>query len=417
MKALLFANVGSDTNGYYHVGDEAMFLEQARFYQENFPSIQLFSFVSLLSPVMNEITQQEGSPWPNTVPWARRYLLTILFKTWLWTKFKIFRFSPEQFRFIQLIMDMDVIHFTGGGFLTTECGAWFYYALIILGVAKFCDKPVFLASQSIGPFSWLDRQFAIRLLDAAQIIILREPTDFTKLELQRQGLTKPEILKSVDAAYFLPLSQQSVPHHNSAFRIGLSLHSRADNLAKLKVLIELACHELLLHHPKIELVLIPHILNEKGDYDLAEMKSILTDLPKEIQVMLPNFSKAAKSSISIAEVVKAYTSNCDLIISSRYHGLIFGLSLAIPCIALSDGKYQIMKNSAALQFGFGHQFQKYLVNVQAASAQNDIVTTLNWVLTHTEQIHQQLKTQNQKLQQIQRLNDMILAKKINKTLI
>ena len=52
-----------------------------------------------------------------------------------------------------------------------------------------------------------------------------------------------------------------------------------------------------------------------------------------------------ESGSTPAEVVKLATANMNVVISSRYHGLVFALSSNVPALAINYDKYYSVKNN------------------------------------------------------------------------
>ncbi len=408
-KALLFANVGSDTNGYFHVGDEAMFWETVRFYRLHFPKVQLSSLVSLQTTSKGSITQQQGLGWPDKKRPALIYLIKLLFKTWIFAHFRLSLFTPEQAEFVQLIERQDLIHFVGGGNLTSECGHWFYYALLVAGVSNLLRKPVVLSSQTIGPFStFLDKKLCLTILSKAVSVTLRSADHHQQVQLVKAGLKCPVIRTSLDAAYFLnpeEIKEKKLKHSPATLRIGISLHTRGNNQSQLQALLRTVVEKLLESDRRIELILLPHIFNRAGEFDSLFLSSITQHLPATVSLIEPNFFSKERSPEELSQFVKGLTGTCDFVLSSRYHGLIFALSQSIPCISLTDGKYQTMKNIDALRFLFPRTYKHFAVELNHPKAFKQLVTATGMILRNQVQLQHRMKLRNTKLMRLRWKNE------------
>lgn len=399
MRVLLFANVGTDENGYYHVGDEAMFLEMLRWYRSCVPTAQLSALVSLPLQYGSDVEETRGLGWPDTKAKALPYFLKLILKTAIFARFNFSLFTPEQKSFIEYLRRQDVIHFTGGGNLTSECGHWFYYALFVAGSARLLGKPVVMTSQTIGPFhSWIDQKIAIWILNMVQSITLREFSGEQQKWLRGLGLTRPLLSRSLDVAYFLPAScvveDSSFDREKTTMRVGLALHSRKDNAQELKGMVIESMRQLAQKYEHLEVILLPHILNAHGDWDTKFMQEIASALPSSIRVVSPDYFSLVKDKAKIAHFVKECTGTCDVVISSRYHGVIFALSQNVPCIAITDGKYQTMKNLEALRFLFGDHAENFLISLDELSPKSLLVKKLYILLSRRSQIHGYLYKRN-----------------------
>lgn len=402
MNVLLFANVGTDKHGYYHVGDEAMFLEWYRLYRQFLPQTKLFALVSLPSYQNLQLTEQEGLPWPNNATYARTDFFKMLLKLYIQRIFHLSFFTMEQKSFIELIRQQDLIHFTGGGNLTSECGHWLYYALLVITVAYTFDIPVILTSQTIGPFSsWIDSTLTALVLNTVKIITLRVTTDSQQKQLRAIGIRNPLVMHSLDAAYSLPKTKTPahsiLPRKKNSVRIGISLHERGKNATLLESLLISMLTALQNEHRHIELLLLPHILDAKQNWDTEFMQRITANVDPKISILSPSYTTLVQNRSEIAGLIKAYTSTCDVVISSRYHSLIFALSENIPCISLVDGEYQTMKNAEAMCCFFDDPNQ-YLIPIQVAFAGKRLLSMTRRLIASGANVKQELQKRNQRLQ-------------------
>lgn len=396
-RILLFANTGTDKDGFIHVGDEAMLLEFYRFYRERFPAFQLSSLVSEPLYPHFELEERRGLGWPATKSEARIYMLKLLFKCAVWKHVKISLFTQEQQEFVEYLDSHDLIHFTGGGNLTSECEQWFYYALFVSACSTLLGKPVILTSQTIGPFSsWIDKTLAVTILNRVKNITLREFSGEQKAHLQREGLRRPEIGNSLDAAYFLPalagLERQTEFKRSTTVRIGLSIHPYKKNTTKIRELVHAFLERIVQEEGQIEVLLLPHILNRKREYDEQFMESVVAGLPKTVKIIAPNYYGYVKNTADVTAAVKAATATCDLILSSRYHGVIYALSEAVPVLTLVGGEYQCMKNIEALRHVFREEANRFLTLVQR-------VENKDILLRQAENVRKSLRPISQKIRQ------------------
>ncbi len=403
MKVLLFANVGTDYHGYYHVGDEAMFLEISHFYASNFPKATVSALVSLPIHRNQKLIQRRGSGWPDKKLPALKYFLTFNFKTLIWRKFGISFFTEEQQSYIQFIQTQDFIHFTGGGNLSSECEHWFYYALFVISTAKMLVKPVILTSQTIGPFSsWIDVFIATRVLNTVDSITLREHSDIQEKNLKRLGIRHPRFLRSLDAAYFLPvspeISETSFRLKKKVLRIGLSLHERENNAKVLEKILNSALLPITKKNTPVEILLLPHMLNQHDEWDTAFMQKLIKGLPATFSIIIPTYTSLVNNKLEFATQIKALTNTCNLVISSRYHGVVFSLSQNVPCISIVDGEYQHIKNLEALRFLFDEDAESFIIDAHDPEAKRKVQTLIRTTLKTLPQIRKKLRSRNAILQ-------------------
>lgn len=397
MKVLLFADIGTDWQGYYHVGDEAMFLQSVEFYQEFYPHAKLHALTSLPSHADLPISERRGLPWPQTLWAARLYFIKLVVKTLCYKIFRRSFFTSEQQNFIKFLFSQDLVHFTGGGNLTSECKHWMYYALTVACLSSLLNKPVLLSSQTIGPFSsWIDTRIAVWVLNMTDHIWLRTHTPQQSLWLQKAGVHPSKLSQSLDAAYFL-LPLRTNRKISKKFRIGLSLHDHHQSEEAQRSLLQ-QCIKIALQKQHIELVLLPHVGNNNGKWDLEWMKKVIRELDPTISIDSPlEEIKHLSTTTTITCLTKSYTKSCNVVITSRYHGTIFALSQAIPCLSLISGEYQWMKNIEAYSFLFGSRASFFCIQSTDPQAKKKISHTFEYILLHHDELKHKLHKKNKVL--------------------
>ena len=400
MKVLLFGNIGTDKLGYYHVGDEAMFQAVYHFYHKYLPSVKLGTLVSSSLYKNSKLDERLDIPWPEDVISARLYFYKLIFKSYLLKYFKISLFSPAQQQFVRFVRSHNLIHLFGGGYLTSECGGWMYYGLLMIKLGSIFRIRTILTSHTIGPFNnMVDRQISRSVLNTASYISLRTESDLQTDDLIKQGIVNPSIFTSLDAAYFLE-TDTSLSHNfakqRAVLRVGLSLHGTSKDIHLLQQLLITNLTKLS-QKRKIEVMLLPHIIHEQIPWDLSFMQSVLSTLPSSIKVITPKYSSHSKDLSGIARMVKGLTSTCDIAISTRYHGVVFALSQSIPCLSIISNRYQVMKNSEALRFVFGENINPYLFSLHDQATVTNFARSLSILATNHKSVSSYISKQNQKL--------------------
>lgn len=335
MNILLFANIGTSIDGFYHIGDEAMFLETYRWYQKHHPKDTITIFSSLpnhqnlkLVELTNEIDLSKTN---------KKYLLKILVKNFLYKYFNINLLTSIEIDLTNIIKKQDRIHFCGGGNLTSLFQNWLYYSLIIISVAKIYKKEIILTSQTIGPFNLVDKIITSILLFGTK------------------NVTRGN--QMLDAAYSLSVTSNFKLPPKKYLRIGLSLHdwknSTNFNLELLKTLTVLNTKQ------KIEIVLIPHVLNcYINDCDMGYMQKLFAN--SNLSIVKPNIKDILNSKPNASNTIKKLTASCDLLITTRYHGIIFALSCNVPVLTYVSDNYYSDKNIKALKIYYKNDYYKYL---------------------------------------------------------
>lgn len=398
MNVLLFANVGTDWHGFYHVGDEAMFYETVQWYRKLKPTAKLSAFVSLPSHHHLGITEYIGLPWPdNNGPAARAYCLKLMCKAVVLKFSGVSIFSHEQYDFIQHIRSQERVHFTGGGNITSLFVPWLYYSFLVIFIAWLYGKEVILASQTIGPLRGIDRVAAFFLLNMPQQIWIREPVR-TSLSLRRFAIFKPRIENMLDAAYTLDSgSQMHVPRFKKKITLGLSLHSWKHYGSDMQKMVARMLCTLHKKHP-LTIVLIPHLFSQDPRaWDLGFMQEIVEKLPANIPVIVPTYQQLCFAEREPAIAIKGLSQRVDVLIASRYHGLVFGLQGNVPCLTFMADEYYNQKNEQLFAF-YGRERFLNMLDIDGNFHKN--MKRLETVLANLSQEKEHLKRRNASLKKM-----------------
>ena len=235
--------------------------------------------------------------------------------------------------------EFDVAFISGGGNL---CSSWpdlFGQRIAVLKTALARGKRALVVGQTIGPhLEPLQRAALAEALSRASLVGVRE---HYSLELVR-GLGVPEdrVLFQLDDAFFLPNSNVSCPDRY----VALTIHEcvRPDGtLAPLGLLArrleEFAqateCRYLFLPHQHFE---------DPPIRDVSIANGLLRHLPDGLLTI---------SGCSAPRDVARLTRGAEMVVSTRYHPIVFGLSGFVPGIGLHFDEYTRVKLSGALAHG------------------------------------------------------------------
>lgn len=355
MNILLFANIGTWSNKYYHVGDEAMFLTTLEWYQKEHNDYQISCLTSLPNHQDRNI-EEIIHPLPANYYNSKTFLKFII-KLFFLKRFKKNFFNVFEQKILKLIKQQDIIHLTGGGHLNSIYFDWLYYSLSIILISKFFKKKVFITSHSLGPFNIKDLLLSSSVLNKVDKIILREPVNF--LTRLKYLLFFTKISGKIDSGYFLKKKPIKIENKNH-LRIGISIHKFINNKDQYKNLLEVL--DKISKNRKIEILTIPHIITtSEEEHDDYFMNNLVGNL-HNIKIIKLSKNLLLKTKGEIAEKINYATSTCDIIITTRYHGLIFSLANSIPCFCLFNDKYYKQKFIGALKFLYKkNQYEKFLV--------------------------------------------------------
>lgn len=412
MKVLLFANIGGSEMGFYHAGDESMFFETYRLYRKHFPSALITVLSSYPSHAYLKINELVNLRFPEKNNAARIYFIKFAIKVFIWKATKKQYFHPEQFTFVKTINQQDRIHFTGGGNITSLFVHWLYYSLFIIFLGWILKKDIVLTSQTIGPFTGIDRLSASLVLNLPRLIGLRRNIK-SKYELLKYGIFKPLVFGMTDAAYTLSKKTlYKLPPQKSDLRIGLSVHDWMDYGTKTdKVIVDLI--QRISKKYKLEIILIPHLFTiNPHDWDSGFMANISLKFPKKVKVINLNYKELTQSSLEPAVTIKYLSANIDILITSRYHGLIFALSENVPCMTFVFKQYYKIKNNGVLEMLYGANKQKYQIDLNKSINFKENAEMLEKIIDNLDEEKHYLKKKNAEINksQLNRLLEQIITK-------
>lgn len=390
-KILLFADIGGhEQQRYYHVGDEAMFYETYLWYKNNHPDWK-FSALTWSEKQDRYLNFQPHLFWSQKPSWL--FFLFFIVKVFIYKVFNLSLFSTSEFAWFSTVINNDVIHFTGGGNLSSNFRKWLYYCFLVLLITKVFNKKVILTSQTIGPFNKIDLQIAKVLFDQASVIGIRSkinPQDF----FNDLNISQSKLISMLDSAYTRQNNKNKKKPRNY-FLVGLSIHEWQNSSKKTRQLINSLIKKIRKKY-QIRIILIPHHLtiNGAGD-DMTFMSKMLSSAKINRKTWSLFCQKISKHTVP-ANLIKSITSKVDLLITSRYHGLVFALSQNVPAIALNYDRYYQIKNNGILEMIYDNNSQNYSIELQDENALLNMFAKCDQLLRNNFQEKAKLAKINEK---------------------
>jgi polysaccharide pyruvyl transferase WcaK-like protein len=240
----------------------------------------------------------------------------------------------------------DGVVISGGGNLSSTWPDLLYERVGLLHLARIFGKPAVVLGQTIGPQLGVDERLLTEAICSARFVGLRErPSAALALELG----VRPERIwyQSDDALFFegnaeiAPLSSR-MSAVSGAPRIAVTIDPqvRATGKAIFGALVS-QLRELSETTGAI-LILIPHAFGNEsaeGPSDLTEARLLAERLGLSHTVVAPGLD---------AGRVRQLTGEAALVISSRYHPIVFGLAAGIPSLGIYGDEYCRIKLQGAL---------------------------------------------------------------------
>jgi polysaccharide pyruvyl transferase WcaK-like protein/SAM-dependent methyltransferase len=240
---------------------------------------------------------------------------------------------------------------SGGGNLHDTWPEHVYERVALLRIAQALGRPSVLLGQGIGPeLGEAHRELLAGSLPHARLVSVRDPHSLALAA--SLGVDRDRLLLQRDDALFLEGEPPAEPwlrdwaEEQAPPWIGLTIHpfvhpSRDDgSLARLaELLAQLA------HATGARLLFLPHVASPdetKTPSDAAVGRHLAEQMPPGVEL--------AVAPVLPAVQVAWLTRRAALVLSTRYHPVVFATSAGVPSIALYADAYTRVKLRAALWF-------------------------------------------------------------------
>lgn len=256
-----------------------------------------------------------------------------------------FSFFKSFFLMLYHVVSADVVFTCGGGNLTSVWPEVLETRLYLFKWASRFKKKIILVSQTLGPFSDEHKIECQKVLSNASWIGVRDK----QFSYQQIGLP---VQFAVDDAVFLE------PEHNDQTKkliaanqpiLALSLRD-CKGLALEKKQIVAKTISRIASEKRLQTIFIPHHIPQ-GDVRIAQELKAMWSSTSPFSIIEP---------IQRASVLKAITKESQLVVTMRYHQLIFALSTGVPAVGIYFNEYtQAKLNGAFEQF----DLEPYLISL------------------------------------------------------
>ncbi|MDX6384722.1 MAG: hypothetical protein QOK48_2295 [Blastocatellia bacterium] len=238
----------------------------------------------------------------------------------------------------------DGLILSGGGNLSSTWPDLLYPRVALMQLARILGKPVVVLGQTIGPRLRADERLLLgEALSSARFVGVRElPSALVALGL---GVPIERLWYQGDDALFLDGARNPVeasdPSRPPTIAVTIDPQIRASSRKLVKALVrqlrELA--EITGAH----LILVPHLYGNESTSgsDLTEAQMLAASLGLPHTVIATGLEPAQ---------VREVTAKSSLVITSRYHPIVFALDAGIPSIGIYGDEYCRIK----LQGGLAH---------------------------------------------------------------
>ncbi len=299
---------------------------------DSFPGRVIDSFVSLKKKLSaNPTVQGVGFLlllYPMTLLWiAGRRFLGLDLPVW----------SPLR-RLLREYDTADLVVAAGGGYLYTR-SPW-KGNIVLLSViygfhgAALLGKPVYLYSQSVGPFAGRFQEWLVRCsLRGVRIVFSREADTRARLERWVGGWKIPAVHSAADAAFLLTAADPPTdlpPSPPGGIRVGLTVRSWFRDPAGQQQF-EQTCGRFarwLVEEMNAAVFFIPQVtFTEGGDDD--------REAARRVRAMAGNLTRIHLIEDELDPAgIRGLCGEMDAFAGTRMHSNIYALSMKVPALAL-----------------------------------------------------------------------------------
>lgn len=262
---------------------------------------------------------------------------------------------------VRAVADADALVIAGGGNLNSMWPGHVHERALAAAVAERAGLPVVVTGQTLGPFDIdADRAEVAQLLATASVVGVREP--HSAAEARALGVGADRLVEAPDDAVFLtPEPPASLPAGfdpgtPAAPRryVAVTVHPFAARGDERYVRLG---HQLgeLAERVAAQVLVVPHVRRGEG-FDGMGDDEVATELSAHCGGFVLRDPTAR-------EAVWA-SHNAWMVVSSRYHPIVFATAAAVPALALTWGHYTSVKCRGAL----GHAgVEPWWVDLEAAA--------------------------------------------------
>jgi polysaccharide pyruvyl transferase WcaK-like protein len=241
------------------------------------------------------------------------------------------------------VFDADGLVVSGGGNLSSTWPDCLYERVALLHLARIFGKPAVVLGQTIGPrLAGDERRLLAETLSSARFVGLRElPSAALALEL---GVPPERIWYQSDDALFFKGAPESVQtsDRSSAPRIAVTIDPQVRAMGEAVFDSLVSQLRELSQTTDAPLILIPHAFGNEsaaGPSDLTEARLLAERLGLSHTVVAAGLD---------AGQARQLTGDASMIISTRYHPIVFGLAAGVPSLGIYGDEYCRIKLQGAL---------------------------------------------------------------------
>jgi len=258
--------------------------------------------------------------------------------------------SKAEAKLLKTIAHSDVLHISGGGFLTGMTRSRLWENSLLMQLCYLLGTPVILSGQTIGVFkSTEDRKLARLGLEHAQLIYLRDRGS-SERDVSELGIEGSHVVSTFDDALFCARADQK------AVSSVLSVHG----LENGRPIVVVNYHywgmsaELQKQSRKRFAEICDYLVSKKG-VDLLFIPMIPSDEEAERAVIDEMVQPATLLKYDYNyRIARGIMATALFVLTMKHHPIIFGQGECVPSISIAFDDYYFRKNYGAMA-NCGHE--------------------------------------------------------------
>lgn len=348
-RVVIVADVGS--GNAEHVGDNAMFEANVAALTQRLPGLE----VSLLArrpwrSAEIRVAELPALDFPRldeASDGERRKLLELVSAAVRSGRFATLgRRAESVAALVAALSRADALVVSGGGNLNARWPEHLFERAAAVEVARRLGRPVAFLGQTLGPALAPDQRAVLgeALRSAAWVGVRELPSAALALAL---GVPEGRVDYQLDDACFLqprppePDERRQLPDWGDGRWIALTFHPfcAPSDLACDRIGEQLGA---LASALGARLLFVPHeAADDAGRSDREVSHALVARLPRRVESWI--------CPVLPARLVRWITAQACMVVSTRYHPLVFGLAAGVPCLGLWSDDYSRIKVQGALR--------------------------------------------------------------------
>jgi len=252
--------------------------------------------------------------------------------------------KPSEYIIINEIICADVLHVSGGGFLTGMTRSRLWENCLLMRLCHLIGTPVILTGQTIGVFkNKTDRKLAKWGLEHAKLIYLRDDKN-SEADVNALGIKGPHIRSTFDDALFCEkatreeiddtLKMNGIDSENPFITVNYHHWGQSSEVKAMSSMRFAESCDYIAKLTNTQILFIP-----MSPSDEFHEKSVINIMTKKATLLKYNYDY---------KIARGVIAQSKLIFTMKHHPIIFAYGEGVPVISVALDDYYYHKNKGAM---------------------------------------------------------------------